>query len=437
VNVLVVDDSQVYLQFAKEYLMNLPEIKNIILCHDPVQVKTIVEQEAVDIILLDVMMPKLSGIDVLKQIRSDESYDAIPILMLTSLTDRESFIQCFKLGANDYITKPINRDEFCARVNVAIQTRKSHLQLKEMLQLTFQQNQELKEINGKLLDAKNNLMQAEKMAAIGQLAAGVAHEMNNPLGYISSNLESLKHYYYKIFQYVDYLQDSLSGSVSEGKTMNSISKQIAEMNQKLKIAFIREDLEQLFSETFSGLKRVTDIVLSLRSFAHTNEGEDKSLFELKSIMNQVLMICKNEAKHVAEVDLQIEEGYKLYGHSGQLAQVFMNVFLNAIQAIKSQQRDSFGKIKIWTTEEEYYGCVHISDDGPGIPESNYHKIFDPFFTTKEVGQGTGLGLSISYDIVVAKHKGKIEFKSKLGEGTEFIIKIPLVKESEADHGFVM
>lgn len=426
--VILVDDSLVSLQFAKAYLRELPEVTDIILCQDPVQVQNIIDQENIDIILLDVIMPQISGFDVLEKLRSDENYNSIPIIMLTSLTDRESYMKCFELGANDYIAKPIKKDDFYARVKVAIRTRKHYLDLRELVALTTQQNLKLKESNAKLLDAKNSLMQAEKMAAIGQLAAGIAHEINNPVGFVSSNLESLKTYFFRTFNYLDFVESSLPEFFSkDNEPMNPVAQQINEMYRKLKIPLIRDDINQLFSETFSGLARVTEIILSLRIFSHSDSGTDKSLSNLNIIINQVLLICKNEGKYVAEIETHIDNELMIYGNNGQLAQVFMNIIINSIHAIKYQQRDAIGHIEIWADLEENCVCVHISDDGPGIPKDNYNKILDPFFTTKEVGQGTGLGLSISYDIVCSKHNGKLEFTSELGYGTEFIVKIPIIK----------
>lgn len=432
-NVLVVDDSLLNLQFAKKYLSELEEIDRIILCEHSTEVQTVIAKEQVDIILLDVIMPQLSGFDILKLVRSQGKYQAIPIIMLTSLTDQESFLRCFELGANDYITKPINQDEFLARIRVAIRTRRNYLYQKDLVSLTQQQNQELKEINSKLLDAKNTLMQSEKMVAIGQLAAGVAHELNNPLGYVSSNVESLKNYLSKIFEFLDFVKDQLSElSKTESELTHLLLNQMDERARKLKIDFIREDVSPLFSETFSGLKRLADIILSLRTFAHTDVDVHKTWNDLETLIDQVLLISKSEVKHVAEVEMKIDEGTMIYGNKIQLAQVFLNIIINAAHAIKSQDRTTMGHIIITANQEGESVCIHILDDGPGIPEEHYNKIFDPFFTTKEVGKGTGLGLSIAYDIIAVKHHGNLTFQSALGSGTEFVIKVPNETKEEKE-----
>jgi len=413
--VIVVDDSLVNLHFVKEYLGELPEIDEIILCNNPKEAKEQIEREAVDIVLLDVIMPHISGFDILQALRSNEKNNAVPIIMLTALTDKESFLKCFELGANDYIAKPIQKDEFHARVKVAIRTRRHEIHLRKLVDVISKQNRELKDINTKLFDTKNSLLQSEKMAAIGQLAAGVAHEINNPLGFISSNCEILKKYVSILIQYIDLVSEKLP-ALTQGGAAFSPGKELEEQYQKLKISVIREDINELFSESFSGLQRVSEIIHSLRVFAHSDANANQAFHDLTGIFGQVLLICKNEAKYVARVETDIDEGFLVYGNGGQLAQVFMNLVINAIQAIRGQNRSELGLIRISAKREDGYSCITISDDGPGIPEENLSKIFNPFFTTKEVGQGTGLGLSISYEIIVTKHRARLRYPAKWERG---------------------
>lgn len=429
--ILVVDDSRLNLMFAKKYLLNLVKEEEIILSSSPLQTLRIIEQEDVDILILDVVMPEADGFEILKAVRANPKYEFISIIMLTALTDKESFVKSFALGASDYITKPINEDEFYARVRVAIRLREKHLNIKNLLDLTAQQNMELKEINAKLTEARMNLLQADKMAAVGHLAAGVAHEMNNPLGFVNSNFEVLKIYFSKIVGYLDFIDSKLGECAGvENDSVKSAMAQISETSLKLKLAAVRADIDDLLSQSQSGLKRLSDIVLSLRTFSHVDNEDEKSDYNLKDIMDQVLLMSRNGSKYVAEVETHIPQEMTVYCNKGQLAQVFMNIIVNSVQAIKSQQRDGMGHIKISAEVQQGFVYVHIADDGPGIPEHNYSKIFNPFFTTKEVGQGTGLGLSISYDIVVNKHKGKLEFKSAMGVGTEFIVMLPNIVADE-------
>lgn len=427
--VMAIDDSLVYLEFVRRYLLNIVKEEEILLCNNPLQFKQMMDQEEVDIVILDVAMPHVDGFTILKTIRDDPKNEHIPVIMLTSMTDNESFIKSFALGASDYIKKPIKEEEFIARVSVAIRLREKHLNVKKLLALTEEQNAELKEINAKLTEARVSLLQADKMVAVGHLAAGIAHEMNNPLGFVNSNFEMLKIYSSRIIEYLDYVENTLSDDKNaNAETIKSIAGQLKEKHQKLKIPAIREDMEALLSQSLVGVKRLSDIVLSLRTFSHVDNENEMAFYQLKEIMDLVLLMSRNESKYVAELETQIPEHLMVYCNKGLLAQVFMNIVINATQAIKSQKRDNMGHIKISVETDEDFVSISIADDGPGIPKDHHDKIFNPFFTTKEVGQGTGLGLSISYDIVVAKHKGRLEFQSELGVGTDFFVRLPKIAQ---------
>jgi signal transduction histidine kinase len=204
---------------------------------------------------------------------------------------------------------------------------------------------------------------------------------------------------------------------------------VTEINKKyldLKLDMIMNELESLFSDTENGIHRITDIVQSLRIYARSSRDDEKATNDLLDLIHQVLLIVNNEVKYVAKVDINVPEDIILYCNRIQIGQVFINIILNASQAIKSQKRSKLGKIKIKALVIDQEIRIIFEDDGPGIPEENLLKIFEPFFTTKEIGQGTGLGLSISYDIIVNKHNGNIDVKSELGKGATFIITLPIV-----------
>jgi len=420
-NILVVDDSHFNLSLAKRHLEDMPEISQILLCDDPRQVIPILDEYDIDILITDLIMPAISGLDLLKLLRSNRKYDDIPIIIFNSIDDMDTYKECFKHGAFDYINKPINTVELHARLKVAIEAKKSLNNLKNLLEVTKRQNEELKEINAKLNEAKFNLVQSEKMAAIGQLAAGVAHEINNPMGFISSNFDVLQKHFLKISEFLDlYRQNLITGNVTD---INAID----ELNKKyncLKLDFITEDIKDIFAETKSGLERISEIVNSLRIYARSNKDDEKSYNSLQELLHQAMLITNNEVKYVAKIELQLNNDIIVYCNSNQLSQVFINLIVNAAQAIKSQNRNSLGQITLKAQQEENHIKIEITDDGPGIPEENLSKIFEPFFTTKEVGQGTGLGLSIAYDIIVNKHGGSITAKSAPGKGATFIITLP-------------
>ena len=428
-NVLVVDDSQLNLTISKRYLEEIPDITQILLCNDPTLVPNLLKENWIDILILDIIMPVISGLELLEQLRGDPIYDDMPIIMLTSLDDLDSYKKCFELGAFDYINKPINAIELNARLKVAIESKNKSNRLKSLIEITKKQNEELKEINAKLSEAKFSLVQSEKMAAIGQLAAGIAHEINNPMGFVKSNFDILHKYFNRVIEFITFVQDRINEYEFKSDTEFSQAAEIIGNKYKaLKIDSIMAELEGIFSDSESGINRITEIVQSLRVFARSSKDDDMDMNVLLELINQVVLITKNEVKYDANIELDVPDDIVIYCNRIQLGQVFVNIILNAAQAIQSQKRSELGLIKIIARKEDQNIILWFIDNGPGIPEENILKIFEPFFTTKEIGQGTGLGLSISYDIIVSKHKGSIDVKSELGRGATFIITLPIVTE---------
>jgi signal transduction histidine kinase len=424
--ILVVDDSPFYLSMVSKYLGEITGVSEVFLCSKPDEVIDIIDTKNIDIVIMDVVMPEISGFDLLKALRSDKRYDDMPIIMFTSLNDLENYKKCYELGATDFIGKPINIIEFNARLKVAIASKQSSNDYKELIEITRSQNLNLMEMNAKLSDTKFHLVQSEKMAAIGNLAAGIAHEINNPMGFVSSNFEILQKYFVRLLEYINFVKQACSEiDLSADSPYSRLAEQAADKYKQLKIGLILDELDGIISDSEDGVRRVTAIVQSLRTFARSVKDDEKDTYSLGDMINQVLLISKNEIKYVANVHLSIPDNIILYCNKVQIGQVFLNILVNAAQAIKSQKRDKMGMITIIAEKSDSDIAVHIIDDGPGIPEANLLKLFDPFFTTKEIGQGTGLGLSISYDIVVNKHGGSIEVETELGKGTEFIVKLPI------------
>ncbi|MFA9465054.1 MAG: response regulator [Velocimicrobium sp.] len=419
--ILVVDDDKLNLKIAEDYLNKFFSEYDVQICQQPELVMKILEIEEIDIILLDILMPKISGIEILKKIRADSCYKDIQILMFTSMTDDESFMSCFEFGADDYLKKPIEQTVFKARISAAANTRNNLMELHELYQKKKTQNIELKNVNAQLKDMQFILIQAEKLAAIGELAAGVAHEINNPIAYVGSNLETISNYLFKMRDFIEMIYKSIDPS------NEALYCMMQESYKKNKINFIMEDIEGLIKDSKDGIQKVTEIVKSLRNFARTGLENEMNQCALGEILEQVLLIVRNEAKYVVDVTISSFDNLDVYCNRSQIGQVFLNILINAIQAIKEQNRTDLGQVSIQVFKSEEYACISIKDDGPGISEENLSKIFNPFFTTKDVGQGTGLGLSISYDIIVKKHNGIFDVKSIIGEGSEFIVKLPMEK----------
>lgn len=267
--ILAVDDSRLNLAVAEKHLKETSGVSTIFLTDKPEETKKLIDDNNIDILILDLVMPKITGFDILKMLRSDSRYDDMPIIVFTSLDNNESLKKSFDLGASDYINKPINAVEFKARIASAIRLKSNSNKLKQLLLISNMQNEELKEMNAKLTDAKFHLVQSEKMAAIGQLAAGIAHEINNPIGFVNSNCEILERYIKRITDYLDYQNEILMQSNDISEELHEIKEKLAEKYKKNKINIVMQEVEGIFSESKSGISRVTEIVQSLRIFSRS------------------------------------------------------------------------------------------------------------------------------------------------------------------------
>jgi signal transduction histidine kinase len=266
----------------------------------------------------------------------------------------------------------------------------------------------------KLEDAHNQLLHSEKMASIGQLAAGMAHEINNPIGFVSSNLSTLG-------DYVSGMLAVIAGfEAIEGELSEASRRRLAAIKERVELTFLRGDVLSLLKESSEGIRRVRQIIRDLTDFSHVDDAQWQRA-DLHRGLDSTLNIVHNEVKYVADVVKDYGAIPDVECLPSQLNQVFLNMLVNASQAIKGKR----GTITVRTGRASAeHVFVEISDNGEGIPRENLKRIFDPFFTTKPVGKGTGLGLSLSYGIV-AKHSGQIEVRSELGVGTTFRIVLPV------------
>jgi len=278
---------------------------------------------------------------------------------------------------------------------------------------------ELKKSHEELKKTQAHLLQSEKMASIGQLAAGVAHEINNPIGFVGGNIQVLQEYFGTYSQLVELsirAQESLAKNQTED--FNMFTKQLREKINDVDIDFLIEDTKNLLKESNQGIDRVKKIVLGLRSFSHISE-EKKLMVQINDIIQNSLDLTYNELKYKADIEKQLNAVTRVECYPQQISQVLINLFVNAAQAITQH-----GTVKVSSYEDEKNVYITVADSGQGMNEETRKKIFDPFFTTKPVGQGTGLGLSISYEIIVDHHKGNLEVESQLGLGSTFKISLP-------------
>ena len=284
----------------------------------------------------------------------------------------------------------------------------------------------LENTNRELKEVQSQMVQSEKLASIGQLAAGVAHEMNTPVGFVASNFQTLGSYVEKIKKLLG-MYDELTTNIETLGKAELLNKAgiIGQSRGDMKIDFILEDIQELFDDSKEGMERITSIIQNLRDFSRIDQPDSLDEYDLNKGIETTLVVARNEIKYDADIETDFSEIPAVFCNSGQINQVFLNVLVNAIQAIKSLERDKKGIITIKTYSTDEHVVCEICDDGPGIPPDKLSKVFDPFFTTKPAGKGTGLGLSVSYDIIVHKHNGEIFADSTLGKGSKFTIKLPI------------
>ena len=282
-------------------------------------------------------------------------------------------------------------------------------------------NDELEAINRQLSDTQNLLLQSDKMASVGQLAAGVAHEINNPIGYVSSNLGTLDEYLKELLDLVAVYEEA-ENVVADSAVLALVKAE----KDKVDLGFLREDIPALMRETQEGIIRVKKIVQDLKDFSRADSGDEWHRTDLHKGLDSTLNVASNEIKYKADVKKEYGDIPEVECVISQLNQVFMNLLVNAAHAI-----ENYGIITLRTGQQGGEVWVEVADTGKGIAPEHINKIFDPFFTTKPIGKGTGLGLSLSYGII-QKHHGRIEVNSEVGKGTSFKVWLPVSQPQDDD-----
>ncbi|MGB3651004.1 MAG: response regulator [Rivularia sp. (in: cyanobacteria)] len=386
-----------------------------------------------DLILLDVMMPGINGFETCDRLKLNPVTCEIPIIFMTALTDTVDKVKGLSLGAVDYITKPFHTEEVLARVNVHLKMRGLNQELasqkNDLEKRVEERTQELKTALHELQESQLQLVQGEKMSALGELVAGVAHEINNPVGFVAGNLTLIEENTSDIINHLRLYQNYYPNP----------ELAISNNAQKIELDILIEDIPQIISSMQIGIERIGNISTSLRTFSRS-DSLSKVACDIHEGIDSTLMILKHRLKaNNKRPEIKVLKNYgelplvKCY--SGQLNQVFMNIISNSIDALDDysskfsyQEKTKNPNSILITTEFDSDNdkvIISLRDNGPGIPSDVLQRIFEQFFTTKNVGKGTGLGLSISKQIVEEKHHGKLICNSVPGEGTEFLIELPV------------
>lgn len=418
-SILIVDDNSVNRQVLTFILQD--HYSNLEVAEDGVQCLEKLSSQTFDLVLLDLNMPQKSGFEVLEDIHSAQPPHRPAFIVVSADNNPTTISRALKLGASDYVTTPFNRDELLARVRTHLALHSRELDLEERVQ---QRTAELEKANRELQDTQSQLILAAKMASLGELSAGIAHEINNPIGYIRSNMSSLR-------DYTDNITLLLEAYVKAEPLIRDRATQetLQTLRKEIQLDFLIEDAPLLIQDALTGAERVKQIASDLKIFSHPEQHNWDAL-DLHECFNSVLNIVNSEVRYKADIRLFIANDVPtIECIKPQIYQVMTNLLVNAAQSIEDH-----GTIDIQVNlpiRPNNRVKIVISDTGCGMSADISNKIFDPFFTTKAVGEGTGLGLSVSYGIIESHH-GHISVESTRGKGTRFTLLLPIKQQPQAN-----
>ncbi|HEY9848087.1 MAG TPA: response regulator [Leptolyngbyaceae cyanobacterium] len=415
-DILIVDDIPENIRFLSSALQQYGY--NVRKAINGQMALTAVKAVTPDLILLDINMPGMNGYEVCEKLKKDEETHSVPVIFLSALDDLVDKIKAFQMGGADYISKPFQIEEVLVRVENQLTIKK----LREQLQ---KQNYELQQALIDIQKAQAQLVQKEKMVSLGQLAAGMAHEINNSVGFISSNISPARKYIQDLLYLIHLYQQEYPNSTPT----------IEEAKEEIDLDFLKSDIEKMIGSMQAGAERISTILLALRIFSRLNESDIKAVDIHEGIDSTLLLLEHRLKSEEKQPKIKVIKDYDnlplVTCYASQINQAFFNILNNAIDAIELVIDRKITKVyspSIWITTklvDSQTARICIKDNGVGIPDELKSHLFDPFFTTKPVGKSTSLGLLTSYQIIVEKHKGQLTYNSSYGEGAEFIIEIPL------------
>lgn len=452
--ILIVDDNSANLAVLSKSLKDFGHLVRVAMDGETALAQAACDRPA--LILLDVMMPGIGGFETCQRLKLNPDLMEIPVIFMTALADVENKAKGLSLGAVDYITKPFEQAEVIARVNV-------HLKMSELLQTLRQQNKQmaieverreraegqLKAINSQLENrikvgdnalteatehlqqAQDQMVQSEKLSALGELVAGVAHEINNPIGCITSNVSFVSDYTQQLLEHISLQQAVIEVSKKSNKPAES--QPVEDHAEEIDLDYMVEDLSKLIESMATSGDRIKAISQSLRTFARADTTQ-KQLYDLSHGIDGTILILRHRLKSVGDraeiiIQKQYTEMPRISCYPGQINQVFMNILANAIDAMEERRSTAniseTPTVRITTALEGNRAVVTISDNAGGMNEAIKARIFESQFTTKSAEKGTGLGLSIAHKIIADTHQGQLACASEVGVGTTFTITLPV------------
>lgn len=366
------------------------------------------------LVISDMQMPGRNGVELLREIKT--RYPDTAVIMVSGITRSQRIRDALQVGASDYLIKPCELEVLGFAVERALERRSLTITARTYRADLERQNIELSARKQELERLQAQIIHSEKMASLGQLAAGVAHELNNPAGFVYGNMELLREYIGRI--------ESVLSAYDQAALPAESDALISELKARLKYDSLISDVHSMLDDCLEGATRIRDVVQNLRLFCRLDEAEFKKVDLHESIDSTIRLLSRYYGAGRICLLKDYGELPLVHCYAGQLNQVWTNLLVNAAQAIESE-----GEVRISTRVIDDSAVVTISDTGCGIHADALSKIFDPFFTTKPVGEGTGLGLSIIYGII-EKHKGTIVAESVVNGGSKFIISIPIERTTQ-------
>jgi two-component system, NtrC family, sensor kinase len=358
------------------------------------------------LVLTDWMMPNVDGLELIRRIRESDHTEYVYIVLLTSKSDNENLVEAMDAGADDFLAKPCNPKE----LRVRLRAGERIIELEHTL---IRKNEQL-------METQAALVQSEKLAGVGQLAAGMAHEINNPVAFVSNNLAVLQRDVQSLVKLLDQYEVCLPVVRREDEVLADRLKRI---ESECDLPWLKENLPQLFRSSLEGLTRVREIVGNLRDFAHLDQAATDEMDVVAALESTLEILAPDLRAKELSVRTEFGEGLSIHCQPASLKQVFHAILLNAVQA-----SEPHGDLDVGVSRSKSMVCVEITDHGCGMDDSTQRRMFEPFYTTRPVGAGQGLGLAVSYG-VVKQHGGSIEFESSPGKGTTFRVMLPETQNS--------